>query len=172
VWPKIGHPKFGGKRNLFGRSCKAFGDDEFQRLDASTLHIVNRWDLVPRVHFLPHILSQEGGKHLVPAFTRLVASRIGGYAARFGGYITDALSLPQNFNRTMQSKRATLDLYTQLGEFVIYPPGIVCGTKEVRCLPPSILEARLSLPPALLCSPVSQSQSHTHDLPLGGSSPA
>jgi hypothetical protein len=101
------------------------------------------------VHFLPHILSQEGGKHLVPAFTRLVASRIGGYAARFGGYITDALSLPQNFNRTMQSKRATLDLYTQLGEFVIYPPGIVCGTKEVQCLPPSILECRA---PVISCS--------------------
>lgn len=131
VWPRIGVPHFGEKQGWWGQSCRAHGDAQFRRLDAATLHFVNRWDMVPRVHFLPHILSQEGGKNLVPAFTRLVASRIGGYAARFGGYITDALSLPQNFNRTMQGKRATLDLYKQLGEFVLFPPGIVCGSKQV-----------------------------------------
>jgi hypothetical protein len=90
------------------------------------VNVVNRWDLVPRAQLLPDILRREGSKRMVQDFTRHLTQRLGGYAARFGGYISDALSIPHNFNRTMQGKRVVLGRYETVGTYIAVPPGVPC----------------------------------------------
>lgn len=76
-----------------------------------------------RFHLMPQTLKEEGSQGLVQSFTRHFTSRYGGYAARFGAYIADALSIPANFNRTIQYKKEALSKYQPVGHFLVVPPG-------------------------------------------------
>ncbi|EKX45893.1 hypothetical protein GUITHDRAFT_138721 [Guillardia theta CCMP2712] len=68
-----------GWKLLTGReACRLKEDSSMRKLDASVVNIVNRWDLVPRAHLLPRLMRQSNSKEILQAFTKHVASRLGG----------------------------------------------------------------------------------------------
>lgn len=106
-----------------------------RRLSACSLHVVHRWDLMPRVHLMPSMLLHSDAKAMLNAFTKYFASKLGGaYAARLGGYLSDALALPHNFNRTFQTRRGSLDRYQGVGNYLLLPPGVVCDIDQIEAV--------------------------------------
>ena len=120
-------------------SCEKTGrakeDGAMRRLSACSLHVVNRWDLMPRVHLMPSMLLHSHARAMLNAFTKYFASKLGGaYAARLGGYLSDALALPHNFNRTFQTRRGSLERYQGVGDYLLLPPGVVCDIDQIEAV--------------------------------------
>ena len=60
------------------------------------------------VTYAPRIARASNSKAMINALMKHFAQVLGGtYAARVGGYLSDALSLPNNLNRTLQVRMMT-----------------------------------------------------------------
>ena len=117
------------------RTGRAEEDGAMRRLAARSLHVVHRWDLMPRVHLMPSLLLHSQAKAMLNAFTKYFASKLGGaYAARLGGYLSDALALPHNFNRTFQMRSGCLERYQGVGNYLLLPPGLVCDLDQIEAV--------------------------------------
>ncbi len=116
-----------------GSGGRAEEDWLMRRLSVRSLHVVHRWDVMPRVHLLPSLLRHSQGKAMLKAWAKHFASKVGGaYAARLSGYLSDALAIAQNVNRTYQARRLSLDRYQGVGDYMLVPPGIICDLTQIQ----------------------------------------
>jgi hypothetical protein len=70
---------------------------------------------------------------MLKAWAKHFASKLGGaYAARLSGYLSDALAIAQNVNRTYQARRDSLERYQGVGDYMLVPPGIICDLTQIQ----------------------------------------